>query len=163
MNDSFSITLSLRPTTAADLPALFEFQKDADAIHMAAFTPPDPFDKDAFIMKWTRLIADPTITERTVVLADGTIVGSIGTWLMEGEPQVSYWIDRSFWGRGVATQALRLFLEEQRARPLYGRVAFDNRGSMRVLEKCGFVLHAHDRGFANARSAEIDEAVFILR
>jgi RimJ/RimL family protein N-acetyltransferase len=47
-------------------------------------------------------------------------------------------------------------------RPLYARAAADNAGSVRVLEKCGFVLTGHERGFANARGEEIDEVVLTL-
>ena len=42
------------------------------------------------------------------------------------------------------------------------RVASDNVASRRVLEKCGFRVIATDRGFAEARSAEIEELVLRL-
>lgn len=162
MIDHTSLPLSLRPTQAADLPILFEFQTDVEATQMAAFTSPDPFDREAYLTKWTRLIADPTIIARTVVLANGSIAGSVGSYIMHDERQVTYWIDKSRWRQGLATTALLLFLDELKIRPLYARAAFDNNGSMRVLEKCGFVVHAHERGFANARGAEIAEVVFVL-
>jgi RimJ/RimL family protein N-acetyltransferase len=47
-------------------------------------------------------------------------------------------------------------------RPLYGRTAFDNVGSQKVLEKCGFVRTGQDKGFANARQAEIEEYIYRL-
>jgi [ribosomal protein S5]-alanine N-acetyltransferase len=46
-------------------------------------------------------------------------------------------------------------------RPLHARVAYDNVASQRVLEKCGFRVVATERGFAEARSGEIEE--FALR
>ena len=46
-------------------------------------------------------------------------------------------------------------------RPLFARAAKDNAGSIRVLQKCGFGISGEDRGFANARSGEVDE--FVLR
>jgi len=78
-----------------------------------------------------------------------------------GEREVTYWIGRSYWGRGIATSALRAFLTIDRSRPLHARVAHDNVASHRVLEKCGFRLVATERGFAEARSGEIEE--FVLR
>jgi RimJ/RimL family protein N-acetyltransferase len=63
----------------------------------------------------------------------------------------------------VATKALAAFVGGLTARPLYARAAADNEASIRVLEKCGFVLIGRDRGFANARGAEIEEVVFELR
>jgi RimJ/RimL family protein N-acetyltransferase len=153
--------IELRKTTSTDLDALFEFQCDAEAIHLAAFTPKDPFDKAAYIEKWTKLIADPTITNRTIFV-DGKIAGSVAKYVMEGHAEITYWIDRKFWGKGIASTALRKFLEIEQTRPLYGRVAFDNYGSQKVLEKCGFVKTGKDKGFANARQAEIEEFIYKL-
>jgi [ribosomal protein S5]-alanine N-acetyltransferase len=155
-------SVAIRPAQVGDLPILFEFQTDAEATHLAAFAPPDPLDREAHLTKWTRLLADPSIIRRTLLLDQEQIVGSVGSCMMEGERQVTYWIDRSRWRQGLATTALRLLLDEVKARPIYARAAFDNLGSKRVLEKCGFAVHAHDRGFANARSAKIAEVVFKL-
>jgi RimJ/RimL family protein N-acetyltransferase len=47
------------------------------------------------------------------------------------------------------------------SRPLRARVADDNVASRHVLEKCGFRVVATERGFAEARSGEIEE--FVLR
>ncbi|WP_236668947.1 GNAT family N-acetyltransferase [Hymenobacter rubidus] len=75
---------------------------------------------------------------------------------------VTYWIDKEFWGQGIATAALHEFLQLEPARPIYGRTAFDNQGSQKVLEKCGFVKTGTDKGFANARQAEIEEYIYKL-
>jgi RimJ/RimL family protein N-acetyltransferase len=53
-------------------------------------------------------------------------------------------------------------LQVQPSRPLVGRAAKDNVASIRVLQKCGFVLTGEDRGFANARGEEIDEVILTL-
>ena len=65
-------------------------------------------------------------------------------------------------GKGVATSALAEFLEIVAIRPIYARVAFDNHGSRRALEKCGFVVTNSESGFANARGEEIEEFVLTL-
>ena len=39
------------------------------------------------------------------------LVGTAGGYPMDGEPQVSYGIDRAWWGRGLASRALALLLE----------------------------------------------------
>ena len=106
-------------------------------------------------------MAAPDIVYRTIV-ADGQVAGSLVYFTMFDQPQVGYWLGRTFWGKGIATQALQLFLKLIPERPLYGRTAFDNLGSQRVLQKCGFKLVARDRGYANARRDEIEEYVFRL-
>jgi RimJ/RimL family protein N-acetyltransferase len=70
---------------------------------------------------------------------------------------VTYWIGRTHWGKGVATCALRAFLDLETTRPLYAAAAADNIGSLRVLEKCGFRVVGGGRGFSHARRQEVDE------
>lgn len=79
-----------------------------------------------------------------------------------GAPEVTYGIAREHWGKGYATEALRAFLELVPVRPLLARAASDNGASLRVLEKCGFVITHTERGFANARGMEIEETVLAL-
>jgi RimJ/RimL family protein N-acetyltransferase len=116
-------------------------------------------DRDAFERRWSRR-ADETVIARVIVV-DGEVAGSISSWGDPDEREVTYWIGRSYWGKGIATGALDAFLAVDPSRPLHARVASDNVVSRRVLEKCGFRLVATERGFAEARSSEIEE--FVLR
>jgi RimJ/RimL family protein N-acetyltransferase len=157
------MNVELRAVVDADLPALFAYQLDDAANRMAAFTPADPSDRHAFDARWQRIRADDAGLVRTIV-ADGEVAGSILRWrdpAMPG-PEVTYWLGRPYWGRGIATRALEQFVELVPDRPLYGRCAADNVGSRRVLEKAGFVVERRERGFANARGAEIEELVLML-
>jgi len=96
------------------------------------------------------------------ILADNVIAGSIAKFILEGDAEITYWLGRQFWGQGIATRALKDFLAIETARPIFGRVAFDNLGSQKVLEKCGFVRIGADKGFANARQAEVEEYIYKL-
>lgn len=151
----------LRELQDEDLAILFEQWADRAAAHMAAFTAPDHMDRDAFERRWSRLRADETVTNRAIVV-DSEVAGTIGSWGDPGERELTYWIGRSHWGKGIATAALEGFLTVETSRPLHARVAFDNIASRRVLEKCGFRVVATERGFAQARSAEIEEYVLRL-
>jgi [ribosomal protein S5]-alanine N-acetyltransferase len=153
--------LELRKTSLPDLDTFFLFQLDEESNHMAAFTAKDPADREAYFAKWSRIIADPSINMQSIV-CDGALVGSVFVWLMDGEPQISYGVGRQFWGRGIATEALRMYLALETVRPLYGRVAFDNPRSQKVLESCGFIRTGTEHAFANARGAEIEEFVYVL-
>lgn len=154
-------SITLTETEIHELHAFFQFQLDEEANYLAAFTPKDPNDKTAYIEKYTKHLADPTINMRTIKVND-VIVGSMAKFIMENKAEITYWIDRKFWGQGIATRALNYFLKIEQIRPLYGRVAFDNYGSQRVLEKCGFVKIGTDKGFANARGTEIEEFIYKL-
>jgi RimJ/RimL family protein N-acetyltransferase len=150
----------LRPVHDSDLPVFFRQMNDPEALTMAAFTPRDPADRAAFDAHWKRIRASEDVLR--TVLADGDVVGSAAVYGEPGEREVTYWIDRAYWGRGIATAALRGLLAEVPERPLYARAAADNAGSLRVLDKCGFRVTARARGFAHARDAEIEEFVLVL-
>jgi RimJ/RimL family protein N-acetyltransferase len=128
--------IQLRNVEANDLPLFFEHQRDPIAVTMVAF---DSRDRAAFDQHWAKLLADDSLLKKTV-LVDGEVAGNIGSWTAEGKREVGYWIDRGFWGRGVATEALSAFLSLEPIRPLYAGVAKHNVGSIRVLQKCGFKL-----------------------
>ncbi len=151
--------ITIRLTEISDLEYLFLFQLDAEAGYQAAFMPEDPSDKNAYMKKYEGLLVNPTVNMQTIFLGD-KIAGSISKFEMEGEAEITYWIDKKYWGLGIATTALRTFLTIENSRPIFGRVAYDNFGSQKVLEKCGFVKIGADKGFANARQSEIEEFIY---
>jgi RimJ/RimL family protein N-acetyltransferase len=153
--------VTLRVTRDGDLDALFSIERDPVAVRMAAFTAPDPTDRAAFDAHWRRLMDDPRVDTRTI-RADGTVVGSVGRWFEDDAAEVTYWVDRARWGQGIATRAMRLFLDALHERPVRARVAADNAGSIAVLERLGFRRVGTEHGFANARNAEIEELVYRL-
>lgn len=152
----------LRDTVEADLPSLFAYQLDPAAVQMAAFTPKDPGDREGFMARWAKLLADDTIVKKSV-LVDGRVAGSVMSFVQFGHASVCYGFGPAYWGRGIATAALAEFLRQVPTRPLRARTAFDNRASQRVLEKCGFVVECRERGYANARGTEIEEVIWVLR
>lgn len=154
--------LELRRSDVADLDALFQIQLDPEANYWAAFTSKESAERATYIAKFTRLLADPTVNQLTILL-DGVIVGSVAKFVMQGDTEITYWIDRAYWGRGIATAALQGLLSQETTRPIFGRVAFDNLASQRILEKCGFQRVGADRGFAFARGVEIEEFIYELQ
>ncbi len=151
----------LREIEDRDLSVLFEHSTDRDAIRMAAFTSADPDDRPGFERRWARLRSDDSTTNR-VVEVDGRVAGHIASFDLEGHREVTYWIGREDWGRGIATRALQAFLQVETSRPLYARAASDNAASIRVLTKCGFLIVGEGRGFAHGRGEETDEVVLRL-
>ncbi len=125
----------LRPVAEADLPTLFDHQDDPMANAMAAFP---ARDRVSFMAHWATVMADRTVMARAI-MAGGTVVGTIVCWVEGERHEVGYWIGREHWGRGYATRALALLLEEMPDRPLVAHVADGNIGSRRVLEHNGFV------------------------
>ncbi len=151
----------LRDVRDEDLPIFFEQQLDPEANYIAAFTRKDPTDHDAFMAHWARIRADETTINQTV-LCDGQVAGSVASFEDFGQLEVTYWLGREFWGKGIATRALAAFLKYQTTRPIYAHAAKDNLASLRVLQKCGFVITGEEMYFANARGQEIEEYMLTL-
>jgi RimJ/RimL family protein N-acetyltransferase len=160
--DASADDLVLRDIAPDDIPIFFAHQLDAEANHMAAFTSKDPTNWPAFATRWDMILGDETVLTKTIVL-DGHVVGHVLSYEQDGTPEVSYWIGKEYWGQGIATRALLGFLADVNpTRPIYARVAKDNIGSLRVLEKCGFTVIDEARGYAHARGAEIEEWILQL-
>lgn len=153
--------IKLRKTTEEDLHILFHFQLDAEARFMAAFTPKQSLSLEAYLAKHGPFLNDATINNQTILL-DGKIVGSIAKFELNGNAEITYWIDKTYWGRGVASRALQQFLQLEKMRPIYGAAAADNIGSRKVLEKCGFIFKGNGKGIADCRGEEIDEVYYCL-
>lgn len=148
----------LREVVAEDLPLFFAHQQDPDANRMAGFP---PRERAAFDAHWDRLLDDATCVARTIVAA-GEVVGYIGSYGPPGAREVGYWIGRPFWGRGIATAALRAFLGDVPARPLHAHVVTSNVASIRVLQRCGFAIVGEDRARPATDAEPVHELVLRL-
>lgn len=151
----------LRPICDDDLDRLFAFESDPAGVEMAAFTRPDPSDRGAFDAHYRHVRADPDVT-LLAIERDGALVGTIGSFMMEGSRSVAYWIDPTRWGQGLASAALHTFLEVEPIRPLVGRVADHNIASRRVLTKAGFVEVGRETAYADGVQREIVERILWL-
>jgi RimJ/RimL family protein N-acetyltransferase len=149
----------LRPVEAGDLPRMYDLQLDPDSNRMAVTI---PRTREAVDSHWAKTLDDPKNTTRAI-LYDGAFVGTISCFPMDGQDHVGYWIDRRFWGKGIASRALRLLLEEVAKRPLTATAATSNEASLRVLQKCGFVVESVRHSPATDRYPACEEAVLVLR
>jgi RimJ/RimL family protein N-acetyltransferase len=141
----------LRDVVESDLDAFFEHQREPEANEMAVFP---ARDRETFYVHWKRNLANDSAIHKTIV-QDGAIAGNVVSWEQDGKRLVGYWIGREFWGKGVATRALAEFVAEVEQRPLHAWVATTNAGSIRVLEKCGFVR-------VDSRTTDVDELLYEL-
>jgi RimJ/RimL family protein N-acetyltransferase len=141
----------LRNVAESDLDVLFEHQREPEANEMAIFP---ARDRESFDAHWRRILADDSVIKKTIVV-DGQVAGNIGCWLQDGRRLVGYWVGKDFWGKGLATRALREFVGEIETRPLHAWVASSNVGSIRVLEKCGFVR-------VGSRTTDVEELLYEL-
>lgn len=151
--------IRLRPIQPADLARMFEMQLDPESNRMAVT---NPRTAEAFHLHWRKVLADPGITAWAILYGD-LLVGSISGFPMDGQDHVGYWIDRAYWGMGIASQSLRLLLKEVAKRPLVAVAASSNLASLRVLQKCGFGVEKVRLSAATDRFPECEEVVLVLK
>ncbi|MEH6790421.1 GNAT family N-acetyltransferase [Parasphingorhabdus sp.] len=141
----FAVTprLLLRPGWPEDAEALFATIND-EAIVRNLARAPWPYrleDARAFLSLPTD-IASPRWLIFSRIGGPPTLVGCIGLDTLDnGDAELGYWIDRSFWGRGFATEAGMAVLENARTlghRRLVASHFADNPASASVLRKLGF-------------------------
>lgn len=149
----------LRGFERDDLPRMYDLQLDPDSNRMAVS---NPRTRAAFDAHWARCLDDPRNTTRAI-LFDEVFVGYISCFPLDGQNHVGYWIDRASWGNGIASRALQLLLQEVTSRPLIATVATSNLASLRVLQKCGFVVQRIELSPATDRFPECEEAFLVLR
>jgi RimJ/RimL family protein N-acetyltransferase len=154
--------IHLRPVLASDIPALFEVQLDPVANELAGTK---PRDRAAFEAVWEKILLQPPaesgVTPR-VIIADGDLVGSINIFPQEETDSIGYWLAREHWGRGIATRAIALLIDEVPTRPLFARVASHNAASLRALERNGFVITERVNRPATDRYAAAEIIVLTL-
>lgn len=155
-------SIRIRQVEPRDLPVIFEFQSDPVSNAMAGTK---PRSRETFFSVWEQHLVDPEINARVIEI-DGAsgpeIVGNIACFQADGHDCVGYWIVRAFWGRGIASRALELFLAEEPRRPLHATADRNNAPSHRILTKCGFRCTGYHMGEETDRFLAREVAEFIL-
>lgn len=163
--------LLLRDWQETDAEALFGFCRDPAIGDGAGFPPHGSLEESRAILR--QVLMQP---ENYAVVAreSGSLVGSAGLILSlegssckrVGDAEVGYWIGRTSWGRGYATEVVEALAAH--AREAYGRrglwgVCYPrNLASRRVLEKAGFTLHHREETYA-AQFGSVQEALYYYR
>ena len=135
--------LLLRPGFPEDAPALAAAIADEAIVRNLAVVP-WPYclrDAEAFLASpRDPILPSLLIFERTG--SDPRLIGSCGLGRRpSGAVEMGYWISRSHWGHGFATEACGALIDIARTlalASLEGSHFIDNPASSRVLEKLGF-------------------------
>ena len=128
------MNVALRALSPADLPTLFQWENDPAANRMAGIF---PRNYEAHVAHWEEVFADSSVVNRAITVG-GALAGKVSAFVIGTERHIGYWVDRAFWGQGVATSGVGLFLSEFPERPLLAQVSADNRASIAILKRHGF-------------------------
>lgn len=143
--------LLLRAPRSSDADEIFEIQGDRDAMRHT-YVAPDRDATAAYLDAYNARFAEDGFGPWVAVLrAEGRIVGWGGLNRDPKQPhwgvEVAYFMHRSCWGRGLASELVQASLELAfRDLGLLEVIAFTrpaNRASSRVLAKAGFSFLRH--------------------
>ncbi|KAJ5148953.1 N-acetyltransferase GNAT family [Penicillium atrosanguineum] len=153
--------LLLRPVTDSDIPALFAVRSRPE---VARFNhPKTPFKTHAETREWVSSKTFTSGTSDTIgrsfnyAICDKSqpgvpLIGYLSINVVVPCPEIGYSLLPETWGKGYATEALRLMLsvwwglprrtwgDEEEEERLYAISQRGNLGSCAVLRKCGFVV-----------------------
>ncbi len=101
---------------------------------------------------------------------EGKVAGAIGLKVKEDvhrhTAELGYWVAEPYWGRGLATAAVRAFVAERlEALPLhriFAELYANNPASVRVLEKAGFEYEGRLRKNVVKDGKILDSLVYAL-
>lgn len=160
-------TCVLRPLVAEDAPSLAEHANDRDVWLNLRDRFPHPYAlSDA---EWY-IAAVATREPQTSfgIVVDGEAGGGVS--LIPGEDiervnaEIGYWIGRKFWGRGVATDAVRgmtsYAFDTLGMRRVFAVPFARNARSARVLEKAGYVREGFMRRSAIKDGELLDQLLY---
>ncbi len=139
----------VRPFRASDVPAIVRHANNRKVWLNLRDRFPHPYTKsDA--QNFLRMVSHMEPVTFLAIDVDGEAVGSIGYVIQQDVERVSaeigYWLGESFWGRGIATEAVIAVTgyatKQHGLTRLFALPFASNAASCRVLEKAGYVLEA---------------------
>jgi RimJ/RimL family protein N-acetyltransferase len=156
------VRVTLRALHDDDLDDLFRWESDLTGARMAAFTRADPADRAAFDAHYQRVRANPDNTTFAIE-EDGVLAGMIASFTVDGDRELTYWVDPERWGRGIASAAVQAFIRQHETqRPLFARAAAHNLGSSKVLLRNGFTRIGEETSWAAGLGEDVLEHMYRL-
>jgi RimJ/RimL family protein N-acetyltransferase len=160
---------TLRSWRSGDEDSLVRHADDRDVWINLRDRFPHPYTRDD-ARAWLRLVAESTPETNFVVAVADEAVGGIGLTLQDDvsrrSAEIGYWLGRAYWGRGIATAAVRALTDWAFAHfdlcRLYAGVFEWNPASARVLEKAGYVLEGRLRRSVTKDGRTIDQLLYAL-
>lgn len=118
---------------------------------------------------WLEKVVDALPAINMAIEADGKLAGGIGL-ILNGDvyiksAEIGYWLGEQYWGKGIATEAVRQMTEYAfyyfDLVRLYAEVFETNKASMRVLEKNGYYLEGVRRKAVFKNDVLMDDYIWV--
>ncbi|MCK0068210.1 GNAT family N-acetyltransferase [Kordiimonas sp. 5E331] len=151
--------------TVADIEWIYSLNEDPEALLMAGIAG-EMIDKASFVKAMQDDLANPQSGAYVFLIRkNGERAGYVDlSPTQAGEMVLGYWIDRKFWGQGIAGRAVAMLLQAQpkamRRQPLFARVLDGNEASIRILEKLGFEAIGRNSYYSGPHKGNVQQTIF---
>lgn len=159
--------IALQPWKEKDIPSLVQLANNFNVWITLRDSFPHPYTrKDA--EGWIAFNRPDSLTNFSITV-DGSLAGGAGIVLKNDiyrkNAEIGYWIGEPFWGKGIATEAVRQLLVYTFSTfdiiRVYAEVFANNPASMKVLEKNGFEEEAIRRKAIIKNNQLLDAHVWV--
>lgn len=163
------MNIQLRPWSPDDLDRLVQLANNPNIAANVRDRFPHPYTREVG-MAWIESQRNKQPFSSFAIEVDGQFAGGIGVEAKEDiyrcSMELGYWLGEPYWGKGIATKAIdqlctyvwNTFPEVVR---LYAEVFAHNKGSMRALEKNGFILESIRKKAAIKNGVILDDYVWV--
>ena len=150
--------LTLRPTTLEDFQAMAEIVSDEELADLLIW--PWPYDSDILKDRLTGAKARAGLI--SAIVLNGETIGRVSA----GGGNIGFMLRRAFWGQGYAFEAVSAKIaqafQDLSVEKLEAGTWDDNRASLKLLSKLGFVQTGRGRVFSNVRQSHLEGPEFTL-
>lgn len=160
--------LVLRAFTPQDAQRVFEIRSDFDVTRMLVFPEyPPVLERVAAWLREHAVEWRAGTAYRFAVVADGRVIGCADVdEIADGSGELGYWLDRDYWGRGLASEAARAVHDFATGtlglRRLVAGHAADNPASGRILVRLGFRWVEDSIRWYNSRGADVARRHYVF-
>lgn len=164
-----TLNVTLRPFQENDLDTLLKMANNPLIAANLRDSFPHPYtEADAKNFLAQAISAVPT--NRFAILENGVYVGNIGIHLQDdvyrNTAELGYFIGEPYWGRGIATEAVKLIItygfETLELHRIFAGVFSYNPASARVLEKAGLEFEGVHRKAITKKGGIYDELYYAI-
>lgn len=162
------MAIIIRQWTMDDLPNLVKNANNINVWNNLRNYFPHPYTEE-HAKSWIESAMLESPAMNFAIDMDGEAIGGIGlifntdVYIMSAE--IGYWIGEDYWGKGIATEAIRQMIEYSfyyfDIVRIYAEVFENNKSSMRALEKNGFYLEGVRRKSVLKNNTLMDDYIWV--
>lgn len=153
----------LRPFVIGDVEEVFAVCRDFNVTKYLPLPYPYTLDMAKSWISSQEENKDKRLEFAVILKSNNKLIGSIGLGIenTDRHGEVGYWISPDYWGKGYATEALKLLIDfafkKLKFHKIYAKHYVENPASGKVMQNCGMSLVGtlKDHSFKNGKFNDV--------